>query len=45
VKGGLFVGGAPKMHNLSGLSQVGHLYLRRWHMHGSSHEGMVLSNV
>ena len=29
VKGGQFVGGAPKMHNISGLSQVGHLHLGR----------------
>ena len=26
MKGGLFVGGVPKMHNIMGLSQVGHLY-------------------
>ena len=29
VKGGLSIGGAPKMHNISGLSQFGHLHLGR----------------
>ena len=29
MKGGLFMGGAPKMHNISGLSRVGQLYLGR----------------
>ena len=27
VKDGLSIGGAPKMHNISGLSRVGHLHL------------------
>ena len=27
VKGGLYVGGAPRMHNISGLNRVGHLHL------------------
>ena len=45
VKGGLLVDGAPKMHNILGLSQVEHLHLDRYHVHGSSHEGMVLSSV
>ena len=27
VKGGLYVGGAPKMHNVLGLSQARHLHL------------------
>jgi hypothetical protein len=39
VKGGLCVGGAPKMHNMSSLSQARHIHL----VHGRSHEGMVLS--
>ena len=29
VKGGLFIVGAPKMHNISGLSRVEHLHLDR----------------
>ena len=29
VKGGLCVGWAPSMHNIVGLSQVGHLHLGR----------------
>ena len=29
VNGGLCAGGALKMHNISGLSQVGHLHLGR----------------
>jgi hypothetical protein len=29
VKGGLCIGGAPKMHDISGLSRVGHLHLGR----------------
>ena len=29
VKGGLSVGGAPKMHNILDLSRVEHLYLGR----------------
>ena len=45
VKGGLSVGGAPRMHNILGVSRVGHLHLGRSHVHGSSHEGMVLSGV
>jgi hypothetical protein len=45
VKGGLLLGGAPKMHNILGLSQVEHLHLDRNHVHGSSHEGMVLSSM
>jgi hypothetical protein len=28
-EGWLHVGGAPKMHNISGLSQVGHLHFGR----------------
>ena len=42
VKGGSYVGGAPKMHNISGLSRVRHLHLGRQHVHGSNHEGTVL---
>ena len=38
-------GWAPEMHNTLGLSQVGHLHLGGWHVHGSSHEGIVLSYV
>jgi hypothetical protein len=29
VKGGLSVGGTPRMHNISGLSRAGHLHLGR----------------
>ena len=29
VRGGVSLGGAPKMHNILGLSQVGHLHLGR----------------
>ena len=29
VRDGLSIGGAPKMHNISSLSRVGHLYLDR----------------
>jgi hypothetical protein len=29
VKGGLYVGGAPKMHNILGLSRAKHLHLGR----------------
>ena len=35
IKGGLSVGGAPKMHYISGLSQFGHLHLGRQHVQGS----------
>ena len=45
VKGGLFVGGAPKMHNISGLSRAEHLYLGREDVHGSSHEDILLLGV
>lgn len=34
---GLAVSGAPRMHIVFGLTQVGHL-----HLHGSSHEETVL---
>ena len=44
VKGGLSVGKAPRMHNMSGLSRVGHSHFGTHHVHGS-HEGMVLSGV
>ena len=29
VNDGLFISGAPKMHNISDLSQVGHVHLDR----------------
>jgi hypothetical protein len=29
INGGLFGGGTPKMHYISGLSQLGHLHLGR----------------
>ena len=29
MKGGLFVDGAPKLHNISRLCQAGHLHLGR----------------
>ena len=29
VEGGLYVGGSPKMHNISGLSGAEHLHLSR----------------
>jgi hypothetical protein len=45
VKCGLFVHGAPKMHNVPSLSRVGHLHIGRLHVHGSSYEGMVLSSL
>ena len=45
VKVGSSLSGAPKMHNVLSLNQARHLHLRREHVHGSSHEGMVLSNV
>ena len=43
MKGGLSVGGSPKMHSIPSLSRVGHFHFGRKHVHGSSHEGMVLS--
>jgi hypothetical protein len=30
------------MHNIWGLSQVGHLHPGRWHVYVNSHEGMML---
>lgn len=43
MEGGLFVGGALKMHIISGLNQAMHLHHGKLHVHGSSHGGMVLS--
>ena len=45
VSSGLFVGGAHRMHNVSCLSGNVHVHLNRQHVHGSSHEGMVLPGV
>ena len=38
LRGDLVVVSAPRTHNLSSLNLVGHL-------HGSNHDGMVLSRV
>lgn len=38
LRGVLVVVGAPRTHNISSLNLVGHL-------HGSNHDGMVLSRV
>ena len=45
MKGGLSVCGAPKTHIVSGLCRAEHLHLGRQHVHGSTHECMVLSSV
>jgi hypothetical protein len=45
VKGGSYVGGAHRMHYMSCLSRDEHSHLDIWHVHGSSHKGVVLSGV
>ena len=37
------MGRAPITHSMYGRRQVGYLHLDIYHMHGSSHEGMVFS--
>jgi hypothetical protein len=41
MKGGLTMGGAPRMHNMYGQNLAGHLHLGRQHVHMNSHEGIV----
>ena len=39
---GLASGGAPSIHKMSSLSPEGQVHLCRWHVHGRSHDGMML---
>ena len=45
VKGGLSIGGAPKMHNISSISQYGHLLLGRSMCMGVAMRVWCLSSV
>lgn len=38
-------GGVPNTHSMYGPRRAGHLQCGRWHMHGSSQDGMVLFEV
>jgi hypothetical protein len=40
-KGWLGCRGATIMHSMYGLSRAGHMHLGKYHVNGSSHEGMV----
>lgn len=42
---GLAVGGAPNMHKMSSLRHARQTQCGRWHVHGNSQDGLVLSRI
>lgn len=45
VNGGSTFGGTPMRHNMFGCRQAGHLHLGMKHVHGKSHDEVVLYGV